>query len=72
MKCPLCKKEVIVDAFDTAVEHIIIVFDVSGTAHVHGPIKNEFIMRRAVDVMIAEMEKNGVKYNPAVQDRIET
>ncbi len=71
MKCFFCNKIDDIPEFNKTSEHIIIVFDDNGSAHVHAPFKNEYVMRRTVDVLLGEMQKHGIFYKAATQDKIE-
>jgi hypothetical protein len=70
MKCQLCKELKDIKEFDTAVEHLVMVMSIHGTVHVHGPFSNEYVMRKMADAFMAELEKNGIKYEPPTQHRI--
>jgi hypothetical protein len=70
MKCLFCKEQKDVPAYDNVAEHLIIVMDIKGSCHVHGPFSNEYVIRKMADALLAEMEKNGVKYMPATQHNI--
>lgn len=72
MKCPFCKVGTSEDNvnFDKSVEHLIIVFNAEGHTHVHGPFSNEYALRKMADALLAEMEKNGIKYIPPVKHNI--
>lgn len=72
MKCPFCNKRDRVDIkhFDSPSEHLVIVIKNNHT-HVHGPFQNEKVIREMAKSLISEMEKNGIKYLPATEDRIE-
>ena len=73
MKCQLCISE---EArakdrpnFDDAEEHLIITKKGSHY-HIHGPVKDEYVMRKMIQSLLAEMEKNGMPYYPSTGHRI--
>ena len=56
--------------FDNAAEHLIIVIDIKGHIHAHGPFSNEYVMKKFADALVTEMRKNGIDYIPvAKQDK---
>ena len=68
MKCPFdCVNKDNIPEFDTAVEHLVIVFDSKAKIHVHGPFDNEYAIRKMADALITEMRKSGITYIPAAQ-----
>jgi len=71
MICPFnCNKEDNPN-FDKPAEHLIITVNSTGHTHCHGPFGNEFVIRKMLTAMIAEAEKNGIKFIPSTQDTIE-
>ena len=56
-------------AFNNPDEHLIIVRTGSHT-HIHGPFANEFIIREMIKSLLAEAEKNGIKFVMPTQERI--
>jgi len=68
MICPFnCGNKEDISAFDSAVEHLVIVFDAGGHTHVHGPFSNEYAIRKMADALVTEMRKNGIDYIPVAQ-----
>ncbi len=48
--------------YDTAAEHLVIVMDVKGHTHIHGPFGNEYAIRKFADALITEMRKHNIDY----------
>ena len=68
MRCPFnCDNKDNNPFFDTAIEHLVIVFDAKGHTHIHGPFGNEYAIRKMADALVTEMRKNGINYIPVAQ-----
>lgn len=64
MKCPFPSCEDMPDnpEFDDPIAHLIITVGTLGHTHVHGPFDQEFIIKRMVDSLMAELFKQGIRY----------
>ena len=71
MICPFnCENKEDNKFFDTATEHLIIVMDVKGHVHCHGPFANEYVIRKFADAIVTEMRKHNIDYiSVAKQDK---
>ena len=71
MICPFnCKNKNNIPELDNAAEHLVIVANASGHIHIHGPFKNEYVIKKMTDILITEMRKRGIDYIPAAnQDK---
>lgn len=68
MRCQFnCGNKDNITHFDTAVEHLVIVMDVKGTIHVHGPFNNEYAIRKMADALLTEMRKSKIIYIPQTE-----
>lgn len=73
-QCPFCapekgKKFEDNPNFNMPDEHLVIVKKGSHT-HIHGPFHNEFVIREMIKSLLAEAEKNGIKFVMPTQERI--
>lgn len=65
MKCPfncLIKEDLL--QFDDSIEHLIVTVNKDNHIHVHGPMKNEAILKRMLDAIATEMRRNNITYLP--------
>ena len=71
MKCPFdCENKEDNPFFDEAAEHLVIVMDVKGHTHIHGPFANEYVIKKFADALVTEMRKHNINYVPvAKQDK---
>ena len=66
-RCPWCtgeQKEVNVKEFDKkkVAEHLIVVQNDAGHTHVHGPFEETKIMKKLINAIIKEANKNGLNF----------
>lgn len=69
MKCPFknCENKEDNTNFNDPWGHVIVTVSQNGHTHIHGPFSDEFLIRKMATAFMAEMEKNGIKYELPVK-----